>query len=1259
MNQNIYDKNYYDYYGGQGPYDRNREEWLSFFANIGDRIKEKISPKKVLDVGCAKGFLVEALRERGVDAFGVDISDYAISQVRDDIKPYCSVRSATEPFQDSYDLIVCIEVLEHLSEEEGCRVIENMCAHTTDVVFSSTPSHEHPDPTHQNVRPKEHWIKLFAENSFTVDREFDGSFITPHAMRFKKKVFDITFVSPGAGISGGVKVIFEYCNRLSFTGHHINLVILSDESINWFEIDPEVKIVRSSYDPKEFNRNVPNADIIIAAGAMIAPLVAQSSEEKGRKFYLVQGYESAVFSTPEQTDYTYRLPLQKIVVSSWLKTVIEDISREKAELIFSGIDFSQFHPIENHRGRYPESDIRIGMIYGAAKYKGFDDGLQAIEIIRREHPEVKLILMSSESVPQGVRYDELWESPPQGEIKHFYNSLDIFVSSSRLEGFYLPGLEAMTCGTPVVTTDAGGNRDYAIHGRTALISPPGEIKSLARNIEKVIKDKNLARTLKDNALEMASYFTWDRSIKSIQKVFIESDAFIRISDPNLIGYYVREISQTKQKLWELETQAIAKRDKLVSSLNLIMAKQHNQITAINQTIAKRDKQIAALNALVKGKESRVRSSKEVIREIVREKDSQIASLSQSVAERDTQIILLSQAIAKRDGQIAAWNYLKWVRLYDTLTDETRAKMRHMAGDFALKPLISVVMPCYNPKPEWLKEAIESVRRQVYPHWELCIADDASTDPAIRPILEDYARRDVRIKVVFRKTNGHISAASNSALTLATGEYVALLDHDDLLAEQALFWVAEALNRHPDAGLIYSDEDKITEFGLRLDPYFKCDWNYDLFLSQNMITHLGVYKTELLQKIGGFREGFEGSQDYDLALRCIEQLDASQIIHIPRVLYHWRMHQASAAQNTQSKPYAYVAAERALNEHLARKGVSARAERHPESRGFYRVRYALPTPAPLVTLIIPTRNSLHLIRRCLSSILEKTDYPNYEILIINNGSDDPQTLAYFDIIRSDPRFLILRDDRPFNYSALNNRAVQAAQGELVGLINNGIEVISPEWLSEMVSIALQSEVGAVGARLWHPDNTLQHGGVILAGSGIIGHSHKFLPKGYPGYFGRAILQQSFSAVTAACLVIRRSIFLEVGGFEEENLKVAFGDVDFCLRVREAGYRNVWTPYAEAYHRESATRGYEDTPEKQARLAAEARYMQDRWGSLLFNDPVYSPNLTITREGFSYASPPRVTPFEDLHKPNYLCPRSAAEQFTYADTDPCPLGQNRTV
>ena len=572
------------------------------------------------------------------------------------------------------------------------------------------------------------------------------------------------------------------------------------------------------------------------------------------------------------------------------------------------------------------------------------------------------------------------------------------------------------------------------------------------------------------------------------------------------------------------------------------------------------------------------------------------------------------------GEFDRNDYAEWIRRYDTLTDKTRATLRARIDAYKHKPLISVVMPAYNPKPEWLIEAIESVRKQIYPNWQLCIADDASTNPSIRPILERYAKEDARIKVIFREQNGHISAASNSALELATGEWIALLDHDDLLAEHALFWVADAINKHPDIALIYSDEDKIDETGRRSDPYFKCDWNPDLFYSHNMFSHLGVYRRDILDDIGGFRKGLEGSQDYDLALRCIENIKLTQIRHLPRVLYHWRMHAESTAQSNDSKPYAMLAGERAINEHFQRKNIAAKAE----FVGYgYRVCYALPEKPPLVSLIVPTHNDYKVIKRCIESILGKTTYPNYEILIVDNGSDDPETLKYFDALKTEVRVRIVRDDRPFNYSALNNTAAELARGAVLGLLNNDLEVISPDWLSEMVSIALQPESGAVGARLWYLNDTLQHGGMILGVGGVAGHAHKCLPRGHFGYFGRAHLIQTLSAVTAACLVVRKKVFEEVVGLNAANLQVVFNDVDFCLRIREAGYRNVWTPYAELYHHESVTRGYEDTPEKQARFASEIQFMKQHWGDFLLNDPAYSPNLTLDYEDFSLAWPPRVS------------------------------------
>ena len=570
------------------------------------------------------------------------------------------------------------------------------------------------------------------------------------------------------------------------------------------------------------------------------------------------------------------------------------------------------------------------------------------------------------------------------------------------------------------------------------------------------------------------------------------------------------------------------------------------------------------------------------------------------------------------------DYAEWIRRYDTLTEESRAAMRVHIDIVMRKPLISVVMPVYNPKPEWLIAAIESVSKQIYPYWELCIADDASTDKRIRQILESYAREDKRIKVVFRNKNGHICAASNSALILVTGEWIALLDHDDLLAEHALLWVADAINQNPHACLIYSDEDKIDNSGRRVDPYFKCDWNVDLFYSHNMISHLGIYRADILTGVGGFREGLEGSQDYDLALRCIERIEPKQIHHIPRVLYHWRRHAESTAQLADAKPYAMLAGERALNEHFQRQRINARAE----LVGYgYRVHYALPDTPPLVSLIILTKNGLQLLKRCVDSILKKTKYPNFEIIIVDNGSDDPATLQYLNDLKTDTRIRIMSDEQPFNFSALNNAAVKLAQGKILGLLNNDLEVISPEWLSEMVSLAIQPGIAAVGARLWHPNNRLQHGGVILGvgASHVAGHAHYNMPRHHYGYFGRAALINSFSAVSAACLVIRKAVYDELGGLNESDLQVAFNDVDFCLRVREKVYRNVWTPYAELYHLESATRGYEDTPEKQKRFAKEEAYMKQQWGDKLLNDTAYSPNLTLDHADFSLAWPPRISPF----------------------------------
>jgi glycosyltransferase involved in cell wall biosynthesis len=565
------------------------------------------------------------------------------------------------------------------------------------------------------------------------------------------------------------------------------------------------------------------------------------------------------------------------------------------------------------------------------------------------------------------------------------------------------------------------------------------------------------------------------------------------------------------------------------------------------------------------------------------------------------------------------DYALWIKNYDTLTDANRDAIKTRISNWEYKPKISIVMPVYDPELKMLDEAIQSVLSQLYPNWELCIADDASKNEAVRDMLKQYAAQDPRIRLVLRSENGHISKASNSALDLATGEFTALFDHDDILAEHALFFVADTIINNPNAGLIYSDEDKVDQSGKRQVPYFKTDWNPELFLSHNLICHLGVYRTSLIKSVGGFRPTYEGAQDHDLALRCIEHLKEEQIIHIPRVLYHWRIHPASTAASPLAKPYAYINGERAIDDHLSRCAIEGKAEWMGNG---YKVHYTIPAAPPLITIIIPTKNKCYLLRKCIDSILAKTTYLNYEILIIDNGSDEHEILTYFNDISASNNIRIIKDDSLFNYSALNNKAVKLAKGDLICLMNNDIEVISPDWLTEMVSLALLPGAGAVGARLWYPNNTLQHAGVIIGIGGVAGHVHHNAPQGYQGYFGRMAVRSNFSAVTGACLVIKKSIYIEVGGLNEIQLKIAFNDIDFCLRVRDAGYRNILTPYANLYHHESASRGQEDTSEKRARFQSEVHFMMERWGKKLYMDPAYNSNLTLERGDFSLAWPPRL-------------------------------------
>ena len=565
-------------------------------------------------------------------------------------------------------------------------------------------------------------------------------------------------------------------------------------------------------------------------------------------------------------------------------------------------------------------------------------------------------------------------------------------------------------------------------------------------------------------------------------------------------------------------------------------------------------------------------------------------------------------------------YQAWAEKYLSISNEERTAIKENIKYFPAKPLISIIMPVYNTPDNWLARAIESVRNQLYTNWELCIADDASTDAHVKEILDACRDLDPRIKVVFRSRNGHISEASNSALKLAEGDFVALMDHDDELTEDALYCIVHEINRNPEAALFYSDEDKIDEMGNLSTPYFKSDWNPSLFLSHNFICHLAVVRRSLMNQLNGFRTGFEGAQDWDLFLRISEHVSSAQIKHIPRILYHWRMIPGSTSLEIDGKSYAVEAGKNVLEDAIRRRASKADVL-FDECSNAFRLKYHL-VLEPKVSLIVLTKDRVDLLRKCIDGILFKTNYQNYEIIIIDNGSQEDETINYLkQLSGSESRVVVYRDEGEFNFPALNNRGVKSATGEIIGLINNDIEVINPEWLNEMVSHAIKEEVGAVGARLLYPDDTIQHAGVITGIQGVAGHAHKGLKKSNPGRNGRAMLIQNYSAVTAACILFRKKVYDEVGGMDDKHLAIAFNDIDFCLRIREKGYLIVYTPYAELYHHESASRGYEDTPEKQSRFAKEIRFMKEKWGNTLQIDPYYNLNLTLDREDFSLAVPPR--------------------------------------
>ena len=562
-------------------------------------------------------------------------------------------------------------------------------------------------------------------------------------------------------------------------------------------------------------------------------------------------------------------------------------------------------------------------------------------------------------------------------------------------------------------------------------------------------------------------------------------------------------------------------------------------------------------------------------------------------------------------------YGPWYEAY--VPDEAALeKQRH--HHFEYSPLISVAVPAYRTPEKFLAQMIDSLLAQTYGNWELCIANGSPEDGAMKKVLEEYTKKDSRIRVSELTENKGIAGNTNAALEMARGEFVGLLDHDDLLAPNALYEIVRALDEDRTLDAVYTDEDKVTtELDEHFQPHLKPDFNLDLLRSNNYICHFFVVRRSIVQKVGGFRQEFDGAQDHDFIFRCIET--AEKVGHIPEILYHWRTHKASTADNPASKMYAFDAGKRAIEAHLKRTGTEGTVSHTPDL-GFFRVKYPV-QGQPLVSIIIPNKDEKETLKACIDSIREKTEYPNYEIIIVENNSTTDEIFQYYKELSQDSRIRLLRWKKEFNYSAINNYGVRHANGEYLLFLNNDVTVITPGWIKELLGVCQRPEVGAAGVKLIYPDNTIQHAGCVIGLGGIAGHMFVDMPANRTGYLHKASILQDMSAVTAACMMMKRTAFEEAGGFTEK-LSVAFNDVDLCLKVRKNHKLIVYDPYVQLYHMESKTRGAEDNKEKVRRFQEEIEYMRCQWIDILKKgDPYYNKNLSLSKWNYSLRPLPGMT------------------------------------
>ena len=923
----VYNEAYYHSGCGPIPYEES-EVWERFFGAIADRIVEDLHPKTVLDAGCAMGYLVAALRDRGVEAYGIDISDYAISKVREDIRPYCVVGSLSEPIShevlpEKYDLITSVEVLEHLTEEDGKTAIAALCSMTDHIIFTSSPD-DLTEPTHINVQQREYWARLFAENGFADDLSYRPTYLTSHAISFRRNA--------------------DWSAQL---------------------MDYERFIVQSERDSVIQQENWSKA-------------VADKEQHIRNLDAVIASKDTAITDFRSQIDY---LDLQ-----------IAQLHRE----------------IGTKDAKLAETE-------------------RTLAETEQELDHYKLHYQSAINQREALKIDvAFWQSQ--------FNAV--------------------------------------VHSASWKITKP--LRAAVAVLKKILSHNKYA-------------WLFAKGIKSL-----------------MFEGFSATLVKTRRKIGQL---------------------QHTSVP-----------------------------------------------------------------------------------LYTPEELEEQKKVT-----FPKEIKFSILVPLYNTPEKYLREMIQSVQAQTYSNWELCLADGSDDEhPHVGKIVHQLAKKDPRIRYQKLEKNLGISGNTNVCIDMAQGDFISLFDHDDLLHPAALYEKMQVICQQ-DADFIYTDEN--TFHNTPADafcPHFKPDYAPDTLRANNYICHFTSFKKSLLDTVGKFRPECDGSQDFDMVLRLTEK--AEKIVHIPKILYYWRAHANSVAENVGAKPYVITAAKKAIHDHLDRVGLKGEVL-DSAVPSMYRLRYEI-DGTPLVSIIIPNYEHRDELKTCLDSIYAKTTYPNFEVIIVENNSSSEEIFQYYDEIQAKwSNLKVVVWDSHFNYSAINNFGARYASGAHLLLLNNDTEVISPDWIQEMLMYSQRSDVGAVGAKLYYPDDTIQHAGLGLGLLTLAGHLHRGFDRSHPGYMGRLIYAQNLSGVTAACVMIRKDIWDQLGGLDE-SFEVAFNDVDLCMRIRASGHLIVWTPFAELYHYESKSRGLDDTPKKKKRFISETIRFQNRWAKeLAAGDPYYNPNFSLDKEDFS--------------------------------------------